>query len=56
MKLITSQAISYFEKLNLNELSKNIEKPNDMKKIRQTLSNLTDEDIEKATKILRKEK
>lgn len=27
MKLITSQAINYFEKFNLNELSKNIEKP-----------------------------
>lgn len=35
---------------------KNIEKPNDMKRIRETLSNLTDEDIEKATKLLRKEK
>ena len=35
---------------------KNMEKPNDMSKIRQALSNLTDEDIEKATKLFRKEK
>ncbi len=35
---------------------KNMEKPKDMSKIRQTLSNLTDEDIEKATMLLRKDK
>ena len=35
---------------------KNMEKPKDMSKIRQTLSNLTDEDIEKAAMLLRKDK
>ena len=35
---------------------KNMEKPKDMSKIRQVLSKLTDEDIEKATMILRKDK
>ena len=35
---------------------KNMEKPKDMSKIRETLSNLTDEDIEKATNFLKKDK
>ena len=35
---------------------KDMEKPKDMSKIRQALSNLTDEDIEKATSLLRKDK
>lgn len=35
---------------------KNMEKPKDMSKIRQALSKLTDEDIEKATMIIRKDK
>ena len=35
---------------------KNMEKPKDMSKIRETLSNLTDEDIEKATNLLKKDK
>lgn len=35
---------------------KNIEKPKDMSKIRETLKNLSNEDIEKATKLFRKDK
>ena len=35
---------------------KSLEKPKDMSKIRETLSNLTDDDIEKATKLFRKGK
>lgn len=35
---------------------KNMERPKDMTKIRETLSNLTDEDIEKALKLFGKDK
>ncbi len=35
---------------------KNIERPKDMTKIRQTLEKLTDEDIERAIQILKREK
>ena len=46
-KIISKSGISSLKK---------IEKPNDMSKIRDTLKNLTDEDIEKATKLFRKDK
>ena len=35
---------------------KNMERPKDMTKIRETLNNLTDEDIEKALKLFGKDK
>ena len=35
---------------------KNMERPKDMTKIRETLSNLTDEDIEKALRLFGKDK